>query len=153
MRTNPLLAMTAAAIVGAAALSGCSSGSDRGGAESSGPSPTAGTAQPTQTTETTQAHTAEPGATGVSPGGVTTAVGAPSVSTEDEYFQACRAAKTWMAERGGDPKAQFEPYLADLQSSDAAGPGTFDTPWSKLAPERQSAVIVAAEAAADDLCG
>ena len=58
-----------------------------------------------------------------------------------------------MTEHGGDPKTQFEPYLADLQSSDAAGPGTFDTPWSQLAPERQSAVIVAAEAAADDLCG
>jgi hypothetical protein len=153
MRTNPLLAMTAAAIVGAAILSGCSSGSDEGGVESSQPSSTGETTQPTQTPQTTEAHTAEPGATGVSPGGVTTAVGAPAASTEDEYFQACLAAKTWMAERGGDPKAQFEPYLGDLQSSDAAGPGTFNTPWSQLAPERQSAVIVAAEAAADSLCG
>lgn len=153
MRTNPILAMTAAAIVGAMALSGCSSGSQEAGTESSQPSASAETGQPTQTTQTTEAHTAAPGATGVSPGGVTTAVGAPAVSTEDEYFKACLAAKTWMAERGTDAKAQFEPYLADLQSTDAAGPGTFDTPWSQLAPERQAAVIVAAEAAADDLCG
>ncbi len=96
---------------------------------------------------------AAPGATGLSPGGVTTAVGAPAKSTEDEYFQACLAAKTWMLEQGGEQQAQFEPYLASLQSSDAAGPGTFDTPWSALPPDRQSAVIVAAEAAADDLCG
>lgn len=148
MRTNPILAMTASAIVAAATLSGCSSGSDEGAAESS-----SSTATSTQTPQTTAVHTADPGATGVSPGGVTTAVGAPAASTEDEYFQACLAAKTWMSERGGDPKTQFEPYLADLQSSDAAGPGTFNTPWSQLAPERQSAVIVAAEAAADDLCG
>jgi hypothetical protein len=142
--------MTAAFILGAATLAGCSSGSDGGGTEASQP---ASTEQPAQTPQTTEAHTAEPGTAGISPGGVTTAVGAPATSTEDEYFKACLAAKTWMAERGGDPKAQFEPYLADLQASDAAGPGTFDMPWSQLAPDRQSAVIVAAEAAADDLCG
>ena len=89
----------------------------------------------------------------MSPNGVTTAVGAPAESTEDEYFQACHAAKVWMTERGGDQKAQFEPYLESVQKSDAAGPGTFGTPWSQLTPARQSAVIVAAEAAADDLCG
>lgn len=149
MRINPILAMTAAAVVVAATLSGCSSGSDEGATESQSSS----TRPSTQTPQTTEAHTAEPGVTGVSPGGVTTAVGAPAASTEDEYFQACLAAKTWMTERGGDAKSQFEPYLADLQSSDAPGPGTFNTPWSQLAPERQSAVIVAAEAAADDLCG
>ena len=80
-------------------------------------------------------------------------MGAPAESTEDEYFQACHAAKTWMTAQGGDPKTQFEPYLASLQSSDAPGLGTFDTPWSQLAPSRQAAVIVAAEAAANDLCG
>jgi hypothetical protein len=100
-----------------------------------------------------QTHTADPGVVGVSPGGVTTAIGAPAESTEDEYFQACHAAKVWMTEQGGDQKAQFEPYLASLQKSDAPGPGTFDTPWSQLSPSRQAAVIVAAEAAADDLCG
>jgi hypothetical protein len=84
---------------------------------------------------------------------VTTAVGAPAESTEEEYFQACNAARLWMTERGGDLKAQLEPYLAEVQKSDSAGPGTFGTPWSQLAPARQSAVIVAAEAAADQLCG
>jgi hypothetical protein len=58
-----------------------------------------------------------------------------------------------MTERGGDQKAQFEPYLASVQSSDVLGPGTFNKPWSQLVPNRQAAVIVAAEAAADDLCG
>jgi len=89
----------------------------------------------------------------VSPDGVTTAVGTPAESTEDEYFQACHAAKTWMLERGGEQRAQFEPYLKSLQSSDEPSPGTFGTPWSRLTPARQAAVIVAADAAADDLCG
>jgi hypothetical protein len=80
-------------------------------------------------------------------------VGTPAQSTEDEYFQACHAAKVWMVAQGGDQKAQFEPYLASLQKSDATSPGTFGTPWSQLPPARQSAVIVAADAAANDLCG
>jgi Putative lipoprotein LpqV len=89
----------------------------------------------------------------VSPGGVTTAIGSPADSTEEEYFQACRAAKVWMDQQGGDPKTLIEPYLETVQSSDAPGPGTFDTPWSQLPPTRQSAVIVAVQAAADALCG
>lgn len=145
MRSYPTFAVAAVA----ALLAGCSSGSD--GAESAPSSTTAGSAA--TTTTSLQTHTAEPGATGVSPNGVTTAVGAPAQSTEDEYFQACHAAKVWMQERGGDQKAQFEPYLESVQKSDAAGPGTFGTPWSRLTPARQSAVIVAAGAAADDLCG
>jgi hypothetical protein len=105
------------------------------------------------TSPTFENRTAAPGAMALSPNGVTTAVGTPAQSTEDEYFQACHAAKVWMVEKGGDQKAQFEPYLESLQKSDAAGPGTFGSPWSQLPPARQSAVIVAAEAAADDLCG
>ena len=89
----------------------------------------------------------------MSPGGVTTAVGAPASSTEEEYSKACEAARAWMAQQGGDPKSQLEPYLKSVQSTDATGPGTFGTPWSQLAPERQAAVIVAAQAAADALCG
>jgi Putative lipoprotein LpqV len=89
----------------------------------------------------------------MSPGGVTTAIGAPADSTEEEYFQACRAAKVWMDQQGGDPKTLIEPYLNTVQSSDAPGPGTFHTPWSQLPPTRQSAVIVAVQAAADALCG
>ncbi|HYO00386.1 MAG TPA: lipoprotein LpqV [Mycobacterium sp.] len=146
MRSYPIVAVAAVA----ALLAGCSSGSD--GADSPSSS-SASVSAATPTTTTLQTHTAAPGAVGVSPNGVTTAVGAPAESTEDEYFQACRAAKVWMLERGGDQKTQFEPYLESLQKSDAAGPGTFDAPWSRLTPARQSAVIVAAEAAADDLCG
>jgi hypothetical protein len=58
-----------------------------------------------------------------------------------------------MAQQGGDPTSQLEPYLRSVQSSDAPSPGTFGAPWSQLAPERQAAVIVAAQAAADALCG
>lgn len=90
----------------------------------------------------------------MSPDGVTTAVGAPAESTEEEYFKACQAARTWMGEQGGDPKSQIEPYLKAVQSGDApVGPGTFGTPWSQLSPGRQAAVIVAVQAAADALCG
>jgi hypothetical protein len=147
MRSYPILAVAAAA----ALLAGCSSGPDGGNATSSAPG--AASTSTATTTTSLQTHTAAPGATGVSPNGVTTAVGTPAESTEDEYFQACHAAKVWMVAQGGEQKTQFEPYLESLQKSDAAGPGTFGAPWSQLTPARQSAVIVAADAAADDLCG
>ena len=41
---------------------------------------------------------------GISPGGVTTSVSAAAESTEDEYFQACRAAREWMEQQSGDPE-------------------------------------------------
>jgi hypothetical protein len=151
MRSYPILAVTAAAAVCSAVLAGCSSGSDGGNPPPSA-SPSAGSSTPTTAT-TNETHTAAPGAVGVSPNGVTTAVGTPAESTEDEYFQACHAAKVWMTEQGGDQKAQFEPFLASVQSSDAPGPATFNMAWSQLSPSRQAAVIVAVEAAADDLCG
>jgi hypothetical protein len=127
------------------AAGGCSHGGDSGGhggktTSSAAHSPTAPSSLPA-------------GAIGVSPGGITTRVDTPAESTEEEYFQACHAAKVWMTEQGGDQKAQFEPYLASVQSSDAPGAATFNEPWSKLSPNRQAAVIVAAEAAADNLCG
>jgi Putative lipoprotein LpqV len=122
-------------------VAGCASSTDREAEPSS----------PSATTTTTQAPA--PGAVSVSPGGVTTAVGVPAESTEEEYFQACHAAKEWMAQQGGDPKSQIEPYLKTLQTSDSAGPGTYGTPWSQLAPARQAGVIVAVQAAADALCG
>lgn len=131
------------AVAGSVLLAGCSSGGES--------TPTTSSTQPAPST--TEARSAPPGAVEVSPGGVTTAVGAPAESTEEEYFQACNAARMWMTGRGGDIKAQLEPYLADVQRSDAPGPGTFDSPWSKLTPGRQAAVIVAAEAAADERCG
>ena len=147
MRRHPILTPLAATVLGSIALSGCSSGPDAGKASPS--------ASPSTTTSTPvfSSHTAAPGAVGKSPAGVTTAVGAPAESTEDEYFQACSAAKTWMTQQGSDLKSQFEPYLAFLQSSDTATPGTFGTPWSQLTPGRQSAVIVAADAASNALCG
>lgn len=148
MRSHPLLAVLASAAVGSAVLVGCSSGADSGGAP-----PVASGTPSSAASSSLQPHTAAPGAVAQSDGGVTTAVGTPAESTENEYFAACQAARTWMAGRGGDPKSQFEPYLAELQTSDAPGPGTFDTPWSQLAPARQAAVIVAAEAAANELCG
>lgn len=148
MRRYPAGLLATLALAGAAALAGCSSGGNTPPATSSPQADTSAAA-----TTTTPARTAAPGAVGTSPGGVTTAVGAPAQSTEEEYFQACNAARIWITERGGDPKTQVEPYLAELQSSDSAGPGTFGTPWSKLEPGRQAAVIVAVEAAADQLCG
>jgi Putative lipoprotein LpqV len=126
-------------------MAGCSSGTEGGQITSPGPT--------SATRTTSETPTAAPGAVAVSPDGVTTAVGAPAQSTEEEYFQACRAAKEWMDQQGGDPKSQIAPYLKTVQSSDAPGPGTFDSPWSQLAPERQAAVIVAVQAAADALCG
>ena len=131
-------------IVGTAVGTGCSSGSDSDPATSTPPTPAS---------EPSETPTAAPGEVGVSPDGVTTAVGAPADSTEDEYFRACQAAREWMGQQGGDPKSQLEPYLRSVQSSDAPGPGTFGAPWSQLPPPRQAAVIVAAQAAADALCG
>jgi hypothetical protein len=58
-----------------------------------------------------------------------------------------------MDQQGGDPKSRIEPYLGMLQSTDSAGPGTYNVPWSQLSPARQAAVIVAVRAAADALCG
>lgn len=149
MRRYPFAVTLAAAALGAVALAGCSSGSDGGSATSSA----AQSVESSTTTSSLEAHTAAPGETGQSAAGVTTAVGTPAESTEEEYSKACEAAKGWMAQQGGDLKTQFEPYLAELQTSDSAGPGTFNTPWSQLPPARQAAVIVAAEAAANELCG
>jgi hypothetical protein len=133
-------AATTTVVVGLMVV-GCASDTDSGTKPSS----------PSASASTTQAPA--PGGVSVSPGGVTTAVGTPAESTEEEYFQACHAAKVWMDQQGGDPKSQIEPYLKTLQTSDSAGPGTYGTPWSHLAPARQAGVIVAVQAAADALCG
>lgn len=145
MRRHVLAVAAAATVIGV--ISGCSS--DTGGEDTSAPSSPASTSAPAGE----ETPTAAPGSVAVSPGGVTTAVGAPAESTEEEYSKACTAAKQWMDERGGDPKSQIEPYLGMLQSTDSAGPGTYDTPWSQLPPPRQAAVIVAVQAAAEALCG
>lgn len=128
-------------------VSGCSAASDNP------PSSAPATASPTSSAAPASPTSVAPGEVGVSPGGVTTAVGAPADSTEDDYFQACLAARTWMEQQSGDPKAQIEPYLRTVQSADSVGLGTFDKRWSELTPGQQAAVIVAVEAAADALCG
>ena len=93
-----------------------------------------------------------PGQVWISPGGVTTSLSAPASSTEEEFYQACHWARLWMANKPGDPHAQVEPYLAMVQASPSGENGTWHTPWSQLAPERQSGVIVAVTEAADGMC-
>ncbi|KWX68005.1 lipoprotein LpqV [Mycobacterium sp. NAZ190054] len=137
-RRNGVIAVIA---LSAAILAGCSSEPE--------PAPT--TTSPSSSPSSPQA-TAPPAGVGVSPGGVTTSVDAPADSTEDDYFQACRAARTWIDGQGGDPHAQIEPYLKSVQDAPTGGPGTFGKTWSELTPGQQSAVIVAVEAAADALC-
>jgi hypothetical protein len=134
----------AAAVAVAGVVAGCSAGTDDTPEESSSPA---------DTVTDSETPTAAPGSVLVSPGGVTTAVGAPADSTEEEYSKACTTARQWMAEQGGDPKTQIELYLGMLQSTDSAGPGTYEIPWSQLPQARQAAVIVAAQAAAENLCG
>jgi putative lipoprotein LpqV len=142
MRSYPLCVAAAAA---ALAIAGCSSGGEGAKTSSAAPTPTTATSSET--------HTPAPGAFEVSPGGVTTAVGADAESTEDEYSQACQAAKTWIDQQGGDRKSQVEPYLKMIQDPNTPpGPATYNTPWAQLSPARQAAAIVAAQAGADSLC-
>lgn len=123
-----------------AVVVGCSSDKD---AEPSTPAPSA---------STSTSGASDPGQSGISPGGVTTSLSAAASSTEEEYFQACNAAKIWMSEKGSDLRAQVEPYLAMIQGSASGQPGTWNIPWSQLPVERQSAVIVAVTSAAEGGC-
>ncbi|OBB94297.1 hypothetical protein A5782_09520 [Mycobacterium sp. 852002-40037_SCH5390672] len=93
------------------------------------------------------------GSVGLSPGGVTTRVDVPADSTEEEYYQACHAAKEWMDAQPRTGASLFEPYLSMIQASPSGTAGSWNAPWSKLTPARQAAVIVAARAAANDECG
>jgi hypothetical protein len=94
-----------------------------------------------------------PGAVGLSPAGVTTRVDVPADSTEEEYFQACHAAKLWMAAQPKTGESLLEPYLAMVQKSQSGSPGSWNTRWADLTPARQAAVITAARAATNDECG
>jgi hypothetical protein len=94
-----------------------------------------------------------PGTVGVSPAGTTTKISVPAQSTEEQYFQACHAAKVWMQGRPGDRSSLIEAYLAMVQTPAARTAGTWNTAWRELTVARQAAVIVAAQAAADDGCG
>ncbi|OBA80668.1 hypothetical protein A9W99_16425 [Mycobacterium sp. 1164966.3] len=93
-----------------------------------------------------------PGAIGVSPAGVTTRVDVPADSTEEEYFQACHAAKQWMETRPKNGESPLEPYLAMVQRSPSGTAGSWNKRWADLTPARQAAVITAAKAAANDEC-
>jgi hypothetical protein len=98
--------------------------------------------------------TAAPGGVAVSPAGVTTKVDVPAYSTEEQYFQACHAAKTWMQGHPGDPSGLVERYLAAVQAPGTPpGAGTWNIAWGALPLARQAGVIVAAKAAANDECG
>ncbi|MGA9491442.1 MAG: lipoprotein LpqV [Mycobacterium sp.] len=144
MRWTPsraLVCITAAVLAVGSASTGCAAGQDAARPSASAPLvPRPSSALPS----------ARPG---ISPSGVTTRVDAPAQSTEEEYFQACHAAKTWMQDRHGDASGSVEAYLAAVQAPRAAGAGTWNVTWARLSPAQQAAVIVAARAAAADECG
>ncbi len=84
---------------------------------------------------------------------MTTRVDVPANSTEEEYFQACHAAKVWMEAQPRTGESLFEPYLAMLQASPSGTAGSWNARWAELSLARQAAVITAAQAAANDECG
>jgi Putative lipoprotein LpqV len=112
--------------------------------------PTASTSP--SSTVTTAAATV-PAVVAISPAGVTTKINVPSYSTEEEYFQACHAAKTWMQGHPGDRTGLVESYLSAVQKPGVVGAGTWNIAWAALPLPRQAGVIVAATAAANDECG
>ena len=137
------LQFSAALLVSAAAiaLTGCSAerGSD---ANLAAPAPAAG--------HPNGATGEQP--IGMSPEGITTRIDVPAQSTEEQYAQACLAAKEWMTAQGGDPHALVVPYLKELQASTASGTATFKKTWAELSDAQQAAVIIAVQAAADGGC-
>ena len=83
---------------------------------------------------------------------MTTRVDVPANSTEEEYFQACHAAKDWMEAQPGT--------VGRVRAVPGDGPGgaighrrNLERPWTDLTPARQAAVITAVRAAANDECG
>ena len=92
------------------------------------------------------------GPIGMSPDGVTTRIDVPAQSTEEQYAQACMAAKGWMAAKGGDPDTLVASYLKEIQISTTGGPATFAMTWAELTDAQRSAVIIAVQAAADGGC-
>jgi Putative lipoprotein LpqV len=99
------------------------------------------------------AATVPPGVVALSPAGVTTKINMPARSNEEEYLQACHAAREWMQAHPGSHQARIEAYLAAVQAPGVSGAGTWNTPWAALPLARQAGVIVAATAAANDECG
>src|ERR1700722_9213258 len=133
---------TVAVLAAASVITGCSAAGPKAATESGTPS-----------SRGTTAAAAGPGVVAISPAGVTTKINVPSYSTEEEYFQACHAAKTWMHGHPGDRAGLVERYLAAVQTPGVVGAGTWNTAWTALPLPRQAGVIVAARAAANDECG
>jgi hypothetical protein len=133
---------TVAVLVAASAMTGCSDAGPKAPTESRTPS-----------SGVTTAAAAGPGVVAISPAGVTTKINVPSYSTEEEYFQACHAAKTWMLGHPADRAGLIERYLAAVQTPGVVGAGTWNIAWAALPLPRQAGVIVAAKAAANDECG
>ncbi len=132
--------VAATALTGLSGVAGCSHGAHNGktappSATVSGPSP------------------APPDAVGISPTGVTTRVDVPADSTEEEYYQACHAAKVWMDAQPKTGESLFEAYLAMVQASPSGTPGSWNARWADLTLARKAAVITAARAAANYECG
>ena len=128
---------------GLLAVAGCSHGAHNG---------TAASSSARQPGIPRGATAAPPGAIGLSPTGVTTRVDVPADSTEDEYYQACHAAKEWMDAQPKTDQSLFEPYLAMVQASQSGTAGSWNTRWAELTLARQAALITAARAAANDEC-
>lgn len=133
----------AATVAGAVLLSGCVP-ADRGGSAGEHTQPSAAQAPSDQP--------AGAGPIGISPGGVTTRIDEPAQSTEEQYAQACLAAKDWMEAKGGNPHDLIEPYLKEVQSSTESGPAAFQKTWAELTDPQRAAVIIAVRAAADGGC-
>ncbi|OBG20889.1 hypothetical protein A5764_14830 [Mycobacterium sp. 852002-51057_SCH5723018] len=115
--------------------------------------PTSKPTLPSSARSSAAPNAAPPGAVGLSPAGVTTRVDVPADSTEEEYFQACHAAKVWMEAQPKTGGSLLEPYLAMIQASPTGTAGTWNARWSELTLARQAAVLTAARAAASDECG
>jgi hypothetical protein len=132
---------------GLLALTGCSHGAPNGTIAPSSARPQRPSGIPSGPVS------APPGAVGLSPAGVTTRVDVPADSTEEEYFQACHAAKMWMEAQPRSGASLFEGYLAMVQASPSGTDGSWNARWSDLTLARQAALITAARAAVNDECG
>ena len=143
-RCRSLSASAVVAATTAAALMGCSPGGG-GHATSQAPAP------PISPGQSVEAGTPS-GPIGVSLDGVTTRVDVPAESTEEQYAQACMAAKTWMESRGGDPTTLVEAMLKEVQTSSEPSATTFGRTWVQLSTAQQAAVIVAVRAASQGGC-
>ncbi|WP_156749754.1 lipoprotein LpqV [Mycobacterium sp. E1747] len=141
---RPLLCGTLAVAASLFAAAGCSADHPSGRPASSSTRPAGIPTGPAG---------APPGAVGRSPAGVTTRIDVPADSTEEEYYQACHAAKVWMDAQPRTGQSLFEPYLAMLQAAPTGTPGSWNARWADLTPARQAAVLTAARAAANDECG